>query len=79
MMNRILFSCAGAALLALSGCATQSSAVRVDKADTDLTCRTFDWRPASADAASLTDQRVRAAALKRLEEKGYTLATEKPD
>jgi hypothetical protein len=51
-------------LLALSGCATQSSAVRVDKADTDLTCRTFDWRPASADAASLTDQRVRAAALK---------------
>ena len=79
MMNRILFSCAGAALLALSGCATQSSAVRVDKADTDLTCRTFDWRPASADAASLTDQRVRAAALKKLEEKGYALSTDKPD
>ena len=79
MTNRILFSCACAALLALSGCATQSSAVRVDKADTDLTCRTFDWRPASADAASLTDQRVRAAALKKLEEKGYTLSTDKPD
>jgi hypothetical protein len=53
--------------------------VRVDKADTDLTCRTFDWRPASADAASLTDQRVRAAALKKLEAKGYTLSTDKPD
>ena len=38
-------------------------------ADTDLACRTFDWRPASADAASLTDQRVRAAALKALEDK----------
>jgi hypothetical protein len=79
MMNRIQFTCACAGLLALSGCATQSSAVRVDKADTDLTCRTFDWRPASADAASLTDQRVRAAALKKLEEKGYTLSTDKPD
>jgi hypothetical protein len=54
--------------------------VRVDKADTDLSkCRTFDWRPVSSDAASFTDQRVRAAALKRLEEKGYTLSTDKPD
>jgi hypothetical protein len=80
MTNRILLPCAWAATLVLSGCATQSSAVRVDKAaDTDLACRTFDWRPASADAASLTDQRVRAAALKALEDKGYTLATEKPD
>src|SRR5262245_23421986 len=79
MTNRILFSCACTTLLALGGCATQSSAVRVDKAETDLACRTFDWRPASADAASLTDQRVRAAALKKLEEKGYTLSTDKPD
>jgi hypothetical protein len=80
MMNRILFSCVCAALLALSGCATQSPTVRVDKADADLSkCRTFDWRPASADAASLTDQRVRAAALKKLEEKGYALSTDKPD
>ena len=80
MTNRILVSLGSAAMLVLSGCATQSSAVRVDKAaDTDPACRTFDWRPASADAASLTDQRVRAAALKRLEEKGYTLSTDKPD
>ena len=80
MNNRILFLCACTALLALSGCATQSSAVRVDKADADLSkCRTFDWRPASADAASLTDQRVRAAVLKNLEDKGYTLSTDKPD
>src|SRR5262245_51440794 len=78
MMNRILFCCASALLL-LSGCATESSAVRVDKAETDLACRTFDWRPVSNDAASLTDQRVRAAALKNLEEKGYTLSTDKPD
>ena len=80
MMKRTLLSCAGTATLLLSGCATQSSAVRVDKAaDTDPACNTFDWRPASADAASLTDQRIRAAALKKLEEKGYTLSTDKPD
>jgi hypothetical protein len=80
MMHRILFLCLSALLLAASGCATPSSQVRVDKADTDLSkCRTFDWRPVSSDAASFTDQRVRAAALKRLEEKGYTLATDKPD
>src|SRR5512145_2424914 len=80
MKNRILFLCVSALLLAASGCATPSSQVRVDKADTDLSkCRTFDWRPVSSDAASFTDQRVRAAALKRLEEKGYTLSTDKPD
>src|SRR4029078_4890297 len=79
MLKRILLPCAGTAILVLSGCATQSSAVRVDKADTELACRTFDWRPASADAASLTDQRVRAAALKRLKDKAYTRSTEKPD
>ena len=78
--NRVLCLVLTSALLALSGCATQRADVRVDKADTDLgKCRTFDWRPVSTDAASFTDQRVRAAALKRLEEKGYTLATEKPD
>jgi hypothetical protein len=80
MMNRILFSCACAALLLLSGCMTQSSVVRVDKADTDLSkCRTFDWHPASSEAASFTEQRVRTAALKQLQEKGYTLSTDKPD
>jgi len=80
LRNRVLFLCVPAAVLAISGCATQRGDVRVDKADADLgRCHTFDWRPVSSDAATFTDQRVRAAALKRLEEKGYTLATEKPD
>jgi uncharacterized protein DUF4136 len=81
MMNRSLLSGAGVALIMLSSCATQSSAVRVDQAaGTDLSkCRTFDWHAGSADAASLTDQRVRAAALQALESKGYTLSTDKPD
>lgn len=80
MRNRVLVLGLTSALLALSGCATQRADVRVDKADADLgKCRTFDWRPVSSDAASLTDQRVRAAALQHLEDKGYTLATDKPD
>lgn len=80
MTHRILFAFMSAVLLTLSGCATESSAVRVDKGDTDLAkCRTFDWHPASADAASFSEQRVRAAALKQLEAKGYTLSTDKPD
>jgi hypothetical protein len=81
MSNRVLFLCVSAVLLALGGCATPRSEVRVDKAaDADFSkCRTFDWRPVSSDAASFTDQRVRAAALKRLEEKGYTLSPDKPD
>jgi Domain of unknown function (DUF4136) len=80
MINGILFSCISAAVFALSGCATQSSEVRVDKGDADLSkCRTFDWHTASSDAASFTDQRVRAAALKQLEAKGYTLSTDNPD
>ncbi|HEV8331862.1 MAG TPA: DUF4136 domain-containing protein [Steroidobacteraceae bacterium] len=78
--NRVLVLCLTAAVLASSGCATQRADVRVDKGDTDLgKCRTFDWRPVSSDAATFTDQRVRAAALKRLEDKGYQLATDKPD
>lgn len=80
MMNRVVFSCLSAALLLLGGCATPRSDVRVDKADADLSkCRTFDWHPASTDAASFTEQRVRAAALKTLQEKGYSLSTDKPD
>jgi hypothetical protein len=79
LSNRVLLLCASA-VLAVSGCATQRSEVRVDKADTDLgKCRTFDWRSVSSDAATFTEQRVRAAALKRLEEKGYSLSTDKPD
>jgi hypothetical protein len=80
MTSRILYAFMSATLLAFGGCATQSSAVRIDKGDADLTkCRTFDWHAASADAASFSEQRVRTAALKQLEAKGYTLATEKPD
>lgn len=79
-VNRVLFLSLPAVLLALSACATPRPEVRVDKADADLSkCRTFDWRPVSSDAASFTDQRVRAAVLQRLEEKGYTLSTDKPD
>jgi hypothetical protein len=81
MRNRIVvLASASAVLLAMSGCASQRADVRVDEADADLSkCRTFDWRATSSDAASLTDQRVRAAALKMLEQKGYALSTEKPD
>ena len=68
-------------VMALAACAASSSQVRVDKAaDVDLTrCRTFDWLPQTSDAASLTDQRVRAAALATLERKGYSLSTDEPD
>ena len=66
--------------LGLTACAAAPSTVRVDKADADLSkCRTFDWLSTSQDAASLTEQRVRAAALQQLERKGYVLTTEKPD
>ena len=68
-INLRLISCA--LLMVLVGCAASSSQVRVDQAaDVDLTrCRTFDWLPQTSDAASLTDQRVRAAALATLERK----------
>jgi len=80
LIQRVLLVSVSATLFLLSGCATQRSEVRVDKADADLSkCHTFGWRTTSSDAASLTDQRVRAAALKKLEEKGYTLSTDKPD
>jgi hypothetical protein len=80
LIQRTLLLSVPALLLAMGGCASQSSEVRVDKGDADLAkCRTFDWRTTSSDAASLTDQRVRAAALKGLEAKGYVLSTDKPD
>lgn len=78
--SRLAFICVAGGLLALSGCAAPTSAVRVDKGGTDVAkCRTFDWHPASSDAASFTEQRVRAEALKQLQAKGYSLDTEKPD
>jgi uncharacterized protein DUF4136 len=80
LRNRVVIASLPALLLALSGCATQSSEVRVDKADADLSkCRTFAWRPVSSDTASFTDQRVQAAALQRLQEKGYSIANDRPD
>ncbi|MGH8184935.1 MAG: DUF4136 domain-containing protein [Steroidobacteraceae bacterium] len=81
-MSSRLYTAAGFAvmLIALGGCATTASPVRVDKGDADLAkCRTFDWLPASGEAASFTEQRVRTAALQQLQEKGYTVASEKPD
>ena len=68
------------ACVLLGACATNSSAVRVDRADTDLAkCQTFDWLQPTNTPASLTDQRIRAAALAELESKGYTIKTEDPD
>ncbi len=65
---------------AVAGCASTGSPVRVDKADTDVgKCQSFDWLAPTKEAASLTDQRVRAAALAEIERKGYTLSTENPD
>jgi Domain of unknown function (DUF4136) len=67
-------------LLTAGGCAAAPSTVRVDKADVDLSkCRTFTWLPASKEAASLTEQRVRGAAMQQLEEKGYAQANDNPD
>jgi Domain of unknown function (DUF4136) len=64
----------------LAGCAS-TPAVRVDKSDrVDVAkCQTFAWQPATQDAASFTEQRVRAAVMRQLEAKGYKQATENPD
>lgn len=70
------------AVLALSlvACASTAPRVRVDKADADLAkCQTFDWLPASGEATSLTEQRVRTAVVEQLQAKGYTQSTDKPD
>lgn len=70
------------ALLAfvLAACASTSSPVRVDKAAVDFSrCQSFDWLPASDDAASFTEQRVRSAAMAELQSKGYAQSAEKPD
>lgn len=70
------------AMLNLNGCATAGgpSSVRVDQAETGLPkCQTFDWLSPGKEAASLTEQRVQAAALAQLQAKGYEQSTEKPD
>jgi hypothetical protein len=74
------FLVGGALAAILIGSAHADSKVRVDKADVDLgTCRTFAWQAQSGDAASFTDQRVRAAVMATLKTKGYTEVTESPD
>ncbi|AMN48195.1 hypothetical protein ACG33_14030 [Steroidobacter denitrificans] len=66
--------------LALAACAASTSKVRVQQADTDLTaCRTFDWLAVRDVAASLNEQRIRAAAMRRLQDKGYELSPDRPD
>lgn len=68
-----------AALIA-GGCASTGSAVRVDRAEVDLSmCRSFSWLPAASEATSLTEQRVRSEALRQLQEKGYEIRDEHPD
>ena len=77
---RVSWLLPGVLALGLLACASEQSHVRVDKADADLSkCQTFDWLPASREATSLTEQRVRAAAVKELEAKGYSQSTDKPD
>ena len=66
--------------LALAACAASASKVRVQQAETGLAaCRTFDWFAVRDEAASLNEQRVRAAAMRRLQDKGYTLSSDRPD
>src|SRR5688500_19709457 len=70
--STVSMSIAAMSVLVLAACATPSSNVRVDKADVDLAkCQTFDWHATQKEATSLTDQRVRTAALAELERKGY--------
>ena len=68
-------------VLACVGCAASTSTVRVDKAaETDLTrCQTFDWLEDSKQPSTFADQRIKAAALATLRDKGYTQSAEKPD
>ena len=66
--------------LAITGCATTTSKVRVDKGEASLTkCQSFDWLQESKEPASFADQRVKAATLAALRDKGYTESTDKPD
>jgi hypothetical protein len=66
--------------LGITGCAATTSKVRVDKADAGLSkCQSFDWLADSSAPASFTDQRVKAATLAALRDKGYTQSVDKPD
>jgi hypothetical protein len=77
MFKRIL---SGSIAIALGACATTSERVRVDQAEAGLpNCRTFAWHAAPGDVTSLTDQRVKAAVMAKLAEKGYQEVADKPD
>lgn len=80
MHASLKFATVAVGCLAAAACATNSSAVRVDRADTELSkCQTFDWLQPTNVPASFSDQRVRAAALAELERKGYTIKSDDPD
>ncbi len=65
---------AALAALSLGGCATPAK-VRVHQADdAPPRCQTFAWHPVTGDAASFADQRVKAAAMTALRNKGYAIA-----
>ena len=66
--------------LILAGCATPQQRVRVDQIEGALPdCRTFAWHSVAGDAASFADQRVKAAVMAELKDKGYEESAEKPD
>ena len=78
-MEALLRRCCLIVLLLLDAAACSSSKVRVDQAmDKPFTCKTFNWRRAGDAPESFTEQRVRNAALRELEKKGYRIA-DKPD
>ena len=64
----------------LAGCATQTQSVRVDQAEGGLpNCRTFAWHATPGDVTSLNDQRVRAAVMAKLKDKGYQEVADRAD
>ena len=66
--------------LVVGACASTDPNVRVQQADAGVAqCRSFDWLPTSKEAATLTEQRVRAAVLAELQAKGYAQDSKQPD
>jgi len=64
----------------LVACASTTERVRVDQAEGGVpACRTFAWHATPGDAASFTDQRVRAAVMQQLKGKGYQEVDDKAD
>lgn len=66
-------------LTLLAACTAPASRVRIDQAEGGLpNCRSFAWHSISGDAASLTDQRVKAAVMAQLKTKGYAESADQP-